>query len=696
METFSIYLFKSAIWLSGFTVIYILFLRNERFFMLKRAYLICGIVVSFIFPLISIHYQVEMPAPEINPAGVAYDGIPALAGPQQVIPGKSYDYQVILLFLYLTGVLFLAFRGIWHFRHLYKTIKKANIVIRGPAKLIRASEFSSSFSFFNYVFVNPSVNENEVEEIMNHELVHVSQKHSFDLLLGELIRLLQWANPFAWIYTGFIRLNHEYIADQAALQRTSDPAIYKAALLNQMFRSPVFSLSNSFNYSLNKTRFEMMKKIVTSPYRKLKVLFVLPVFALVFYAFATAEYHYTAPANNTTGELIIFEAPVIVQKEVKGIVLKEDGKPLGGVLITSTGTMGNASGATTGPDGRFSIINVQADASIFFSCRGYKQLMLKPVFTSEMTVKMVKDPEYKAPAETNTSAPATKRPSPIIVTDGVISEKSFPEVRKELGYNMGIVKMISGKEATDKYGEKGVNGVYEIITRKKALEMGLKPPFPRLAPEDFPTFQNQRFTGFSDWVGGQVKFPEEARTKRLEGWVQVNFTVELNGTISNVVSTITVDPILRDEVIKVVQSSPKWDPPKNPDVDESFNSSVILRFKLPDQILKEAPFVLVEQMPVYPGGDVELLNFIKNNTKYPEQAIAEKIEGRVILRFIVNTEGNTEAISILKGVHPLLDAEALRIAGMLTGWNPGMQGGKAVNVWYMIPVTFTLPKADLP
>jgi hypothetical protein len=50
----------------------------------------------------------------------------------------------------------------------------------------------------------------------------------------------------------------------------------------------------------------------------------------------------------------------------------------------------------------------------------------------------------------------------------------------------------------------------------------------------------------------------------------------------------------------------------------------------------------------------------------------------------------------LKGVHPLLDAEALRIAGILTGWNPGMQGGKAVYVWYMIPVTFALPKADLP
>ena len=79
-----------------------------------------------------------------------------------------------------------------------------------------------------------------------------------------------------------------------------------------------------------------------------------------------------------------------------------------------------------------------------------------------------------------------------------------------------------------------------------------------------------------------------------------------------------------------------------------------MKFKLPDQILNEAPFVVVEQMPLYPGGDVELLNFIKNNTKYPEEAKAEKIEGRVIIRFIVSTEGNAEGISVLKGVHPFL------------------------------------------
>jgi protein TonB len=125
-------------------------------------------------------------------------------------------------------------------------------------------------------------------------------------------------------------------------------------------------------------------------------------------------------------------------------------------------------------------------------------------------------------------------------------------------------------------------------------------------------------------------------------------------------------------------------------------TGVTLKFRLPDQILNEAPFIVVEQMPRYPGGDAELLNFIKNNTKYPEAAKAEKIEGRVIVRFVVSNEGRAEAISVLKGVHPLLDAEAIKVVSMLSGWKPGMQGGKAVNVWYMVPINFSLTPAQPP
>ena len=692
MEVFTSYLFKSAVWLTGFTIVYILFLRNERYFFLKRIYLISGIIVSLLFPFITIHYSVELPAP------VAHTAEPVLSVPQagfpvqQVQEEKGFNFTYIITGLYLAGIVFLVFRTGLHFFSLFKSIRKSKINHIGPAKLVRVSEFPSSFSFFNYIFVNPSVSENEVEQIMHHELVHVKQKHWFDLMLGELLRMIQWANPFAWVYTGFIRLNHEYLADAVALQHSADPAVYKAALLNQMFRTPVISLSNSFNYSLNKTRFDMMKKIIFSPYRKLKVLFVLPVFALVFYAFATPEYHYAASAINTSiAEMTIYSAPAIQQKEVRGIVLKEDGKPLQGVNITSTGTAGNAFGATTGPDGRFSFTGLPQDASLLFFCRGYKRITLKPDFSKEMTVKMEKDPEYKEPAAQPPQA-QFQMPPRVVTIDGVLTDKTAEEVRKELGYNYGIMNIGRGIPSADKPAVDTV----KIVTRKKALAMGLKPPFPRLAPEDFPTFQGQRFSYFQDWFKGQVRYPAEAQAQKIEGWVSVNFRVQLDGTLSDIQSTIPANPLLSNEALRVINSSPKWDPPKNPDVDEPLTQSITMKFKLPDQILMEAPFVVVEEMPRYPGGDAELLKYIGDNTIYPETARLEKIEGRVIVRFVVSSEGKTEAISVLKGVHPLLDAEAIRVVSTISGWTPGMQGGKPVNVWYMVPITFKLGTAGTP
>jgi TonB family protein len=831
MEVFAFYLLKSVIWLTGFAIVYFLFLQKERFFRLKRYYLVTGILISFIFPLFTFHYQVEIPAPEVTVA----DLIPSDAGMvpaiQPVKDSKQFDFRSLLLLVYLTGILLFAFNAIRQVMKLARTINKTKTSNSDRTKVIRTYGFSGSFSFFNYVFINPSVDEKELDVIMNHELVHVNQKHWIDLVLVELLRIIQWINPFVWIYNGFIRQNHEYIADEVAIQQTPDPAVYKAVLVNQLFGSKVFNLSNSFNYSLDKKRFDMMKKTVASPYRKLRLLIVLPVFAIVFYAFASPEFSYVAPSGPEmnpsltsveiqkeakgivvndegkplqgvsivvakslsgaitdakgrfvvskipNGSSLIFSCkgyktytmpplmasnsalyirlvkdpdykeqaeirirnadgseakPLIVvdgliyekqdlkeinpntiasmnilkdepatdkygdkakdgvieittyQKIVKGIVVNAEGQPIEGVALNTTGTAGNVFAATTGKNGRFELNFVQADASIQLYCRGYKLLSVKPDFSKEMNIKMEKDPEYKAPA-------SVQRSNPIVVIDGVVTDKNFQDAVKELGYNRGPVKNIFGKEATDKYGEKGANGVMEITTRKKAIEMGLNPPYPRLAPQDFPTFGGKGYMLFNDWVTEQVKYPPEATAKNAEGYVTLNFTIELDGTISNLRSLGSTDPLLGDEVIRVIRTSPRWDRPKNSEINEPFNSSVTVGFKLPDQVVKQLPYVVVEEMPIYPGGEIALLNFIAENTQYPEAAKADTIQGKVIARFIVNTEGNTEGITILKGVHPLLDAEAVRVVKLLSGFKPGMQGGKAVNVWYMVPVNFTLP-----
>ena len=639
MEAFASYLMKSAIWLTGFAIVYFLFLRNERYFMLKRIYLVSGILFSIIFPLISFHYQVEIPVPDMSQADMPGTGIPIL---QQDISGKPFDYRLILLFLYLSGITILLIRAMRHFRSIFKTISKADINEQGPAKLIRASQFPASFSFFNYVFINSSVSENEAQEIMNHEIVHVRQKHWFDLLLVEILRLIQWVNPFAWIYTRFIRLNHEYLADQAALQRTASPANYRAALINQLFESPVISLTNSFNYSLNKKRFDMMKKIITSPYRKLKVLLVLPIFAIVFYAFATPEYHYQAQPINPTSQTAssTIEIPPQIQ------ALKE----------------GKNNGIEKG---------VTQD-------------------TSKYSFKIGKD--------------FIGDPHTLIIIDGVTRDnKTLQSIDPNAIESISILK---DKSATALYGAKGDNGVIVVTTKnrpalpvqamgKKALGMSLKPPYPKIRPEDYPTFKGQGHESFNDWLRWQIKYPEDAVSRGVSGKVTASYTVNPDGTLSEPAIMYSADKSLGDAVVKAIVSSPQWEPPKNPESTDPFEASVTIKFALPDKIsIPEEPFVVVEEMPMFPGGDAALLKYITDNIRYPESAKTNNISGRVIIRFVVNSEGKAEEATVLRGVDPSLDEEAIRVVNSLPVFSPGKQGGKPVPVYYMVPVTFSLTKPD--
>lgn len=114
----------------------------------------------------------------------------------------------------------------------------------------------------------------------------------------------------------------------------------------------------------------------------------------------------------------------------------------------------------------------------------------------------------------------------------------------------------------------------------------------------------------------------------------------------------------------------------------------------PPIVRDDEPFVVVEEMPLFQGGDSMLLDYIGKNTKYPEAAKLNNIQGRVIIRFCVTKEGGVNRISVLRGVNAELDAEAIRVVSTLPTFKPGKQGGKPVDVWYMVPITFTLSKSS--
>jgi len=129
-------------------------------------------------------------------------------------------------------------------------------------------------------------------------------------------------------------------------------------------------------------------------------------------------------------------------------------------------------------------------------------------------------------------------------------------------------------------------------------------------------------------------------------------------------------------------------------VDRAVDEVFIIQEEVKEEIQEEEPepepFVVVEEMPMFPGGEAALLDYIAQNTQYPEVAKENNIQGRVIVRFCVTSKGTVDQISVLKSVDPELDEEAMRVVSTLPLFRPGRQGGKPVPVWFMVPITFTL------
>jgi TonB family protein len=193
-----------------------------------------------------------------------------------------------------------------------------------------------------------------------------------------------------------------------------------------------------------------------------------------------------------------------------------------------------------------------------------------------------------------------------------------------------------------------------------------------------------------------LKYPKNVKKLGIEGVVIVRFIIEKNGIVSNARIMMGASPALDAEALRVTKLMPAWKPGMENGKPVKFISMTNYEFYLtppkPPVFEEGTPFVVVEEMPMFTGGDSALLAYIARNTKYPEKAKANGIEGRVIIRFCVTDVGGIDRVSVLRGVDPELDAEAVRVVTSLPQFKPGKQGGKPVNVWYMVPISFGLNK----
>ncbi len=690
MESTGLYLLKSAVWLTGFTLVFLLILRNERYFGLNRIYLLSGIVVSVVFPFYTWHYPVILP---LSPPSVE---IGILEMSAQTIAPSTIAIPVYWWF-YLAGIACFAFRLFWQTGMVIRKLRKTGYETTGPVKLVRTSEYAASFSFFSFVFVNPSITDIETKEIVNHESEHIQQRHWFDLLLVEMLCMLQWFNPFVWIYARLIRQNHEYLADERALQRTSNPAIYQATLLNQLLGAPVISLANSFSYSLNKKRFKMMKKKIDSPFRKLKMLLVLPLVALVFYAFAEPVYisSVSGSLTNLSGQdpstekittiaeaMNVLNAPsvfpadkpekVVKNEKVKiasGKVVNTDGQPLPGTSVIIQGT---TKGAVTDKNGEFSLKDIPNNGELVFSFVGYTTQKAKPDFEKPMVIEMAKQSVGLdgvvvvgygiAKTKTVQTVVDSKRAqrTPLIFLDGIIIDKANMDAIKP--DNIKSINVLKDADATVKYGEKGNNGVIEIYS---------KVPFLGLVTPD-STLNNIRFRSVNS---------NQPPLYVLDG-------VIIDKTKMDAINPNDIESI---SVLKNGSATALYG-------EKAKNGLILIVSKKKGGFATEQKignvFMVVEEMPEFPGGEAALRKYIAEHVNFPADAEKAKIQGKVFVNFVINSAGKVEKAKVIRGIHPSLDEEAVRVVNALPDWKPGKQKGEAVDVSYTLPVTFTLHPND--
>ena len=536
-----IYLLKANVGIALFYAFYKLFCQRDTFFQWRRFALLSFLGISFIYPLLNIQDWVkEQPAmyelADYYATWMATEEITATT-PVVIDAHQLPSLLTIGIYLYYIGVIVMSFRFIAQLCSVFRMRWKGTRSMIDGQRIISIPTEADPFSFFGWIFLYlPGLKDESRQEILKHEQTHARQWHSMDVILCELINIVCWFNPFAWLIKTEIRLNLEYLADNKVAETTSDCKLYQYHLLNLVNKNVQTGLCNNFNVSHLKRRIIMMNKKRTHTTGRIKYALFVPLAAAL--------------------------------------------------LIASN-----------------------------ISC--------------------------------------------------ISSEKQ--------------------EEISEKQESRAAEGEVFMVVEEM-------PEFPGGMGECMK------------WLGQNIKYPADAKEKGVQGRVIVQFVVEKDGTIVNAKVVRGVDPDLDAEALRVVNQSPKWKPGKQKGEAVRVKYTLPIMFRLgndsSDSKAAEAPreakvdengvHQVCEEMPEFPGGMAECMKWLGKNINYPEDCKKEGVQGRVIVQFVVDKDGSIKDPTIARGVHPSLDKEALRVLSSMPNWKPGKQKGEAVKVRYTIPVMFKL------
>jgi hypothetical protein len=323
MSTMLLYLLKLSLSLGVMYAFYRIVLQRFTFYRHNRWYLLLYSMISFLIPLIDLTGWWSSASPRFQQVKEWVPSVTEYAGPAAEAAGPA---TWIMWLLTGVSVLLLIRTGI-RLLSLHQLRNRASILREGKIKVYQVEDDIAPFSFGNAIYINQHRHTpGELENILRHEFVHVRERHTVDMLWAELLCLLNWYNPAAWLIRKAIRQNLEFIADSRVLETGIDKKEYQYLLLQVLGQRPV-AAGISFNVSSLKKRIAMMNKNKTARAHLSWFLLLLPVAVTVLLSFRSNWPPPPSPAAVIAATPVLPVTDTVPKVKEVSIDKKSPGKP---------------------------------------------------------------------------------------------------------------------------------------------------------------------------------------------------------------------------------------------------------------------------------------------------------------------------------------------------------------------------------
>ncbi|MET3500483.1 beta-lactamase regulating signal transducer with metallopeptidase domain [Mucilaginibacter rubeus] len=515
------YLLEANLYLCVFYAGYCLFLNKETHYTLNRIYLLLSCVISFVLPVVQIGWL--KPVETATKTIVIIPQTAYQTTVQKLTVQPTLTFNDILVYAYILGTIVLTTVLFIRLYQLVKLTKATKTLVNDKYKLINIEGSNTAFSFFNYLFIGTKTQANNI--IIRHELVHIRQKHSVDIVFLELIKIINWFNPLVYLLQISLKTIHEYIADEQTAAQESDALSYSSFLVSNAYGLNGSPLAHSFfNYNLLKKRIIMLNQKRSGKLARLKYLVAVPICAGLLCA-STLVFSKTYVFFDLIPQQEIVNKKVANTHTAPADTVKVDPVRIKKADVTAKGFKYEETGYLVNKKTDFRVIITEKNGEqkeYYKSKATPEELATLKTKYGYTFPKMLIYPKLPPPPP---APPAnSKKPKVIDVKLPPPPPPANPEKIKK------APKVIEGAPVTPK-------------APTPAVAERVPPPPPPADP----------FQTLYMYVAKHTRYPSKARENHISGKVTLNFNI-INGKISEVALVEGVDQDIDNEILRVVNN----------------------------------------------------------------------------------------------------------------------------------------------